>query len=243
MKRIALYTAVLTAGMIGWQFAGAEPTTAPSAMQNNAPTTAPAAGLTTPHQIAAYGIGYEMGANMKNVGVDFDADLILQGLKDGLGGGQMKVAPEQFQAAMMQVQQEIQTKMVAQQTQAGDSYRDENAKNPKVTTTASGLQIEHLKEGTGASPKATDTVKVHYTGTLTNGTKFDSSVDRGEPISFPLNGVIAAWTEGLQLMKIGGKAKLVCPPNIAYGPEGRPPTIPPNATLVFEVELLGINEK
>ncbi len=107
--------------------------------------------------------------------------------------------------------------------------------------TASGLKYQVLKQGTGtASPKATDTVKVHYHGTLLNGTVFDSSVQRGEPISFPLNGVIAGWTEGLQLMKVGDKFKFEIPPNLAYGPSSPSPLIPPNSTLVFEVELLGI---
>jgi FKBP-type peptidyl-prolyl cis-trans isomerase len=108
-------------------------------------------------------------------------------------------------------------------------------------TTASGLKYQALKQGTGtASPKATDTVKVHYHGTLLNGTVFDSSVQRGQPISFPLNGVIAGWTEGLQLMKVGDKFKFEIPPNLAYGANSPSPAIPPNSTLVFEVELLGI---
>jgi FKBP-type peptidyl-prolyl cis-trans isomerase FkpA len=102
------------------------------------------------------------------------------------------------------------------------------------------FEITHLREGTGSSPTATSTVKVHYHGTFPDGRVFDSSVERGEPISFPLDQVIPCWTQGLQQMKVGGKAKLVCPPDMAYGPEGRPPTIPRNATLQFEVELLGI---
>jgi FKBP-type peptidyl-prolyl cis-trans isomerase FkpA len=105
---------------------------------------------------------------------------------------------------------------------------------------ASGLEITHLVTGTGPSPKATDVVIVHYHGTFSDGSVFDSSVQRGQPARFPLNGVIPCWTEGLQLMKVGGKAKLVCPPQIAYGAQGAPPRIPPNATLNFEVELLGI---
>lgn len=110
----------------------------------------------------------------------------------------------------------------------------------KEIKTASGIGITTLKEGTGASPKATDTVKVHYRGTLTDGKEFDSSYKRGQPASFPLNRVIPCWTEGVQTMKLGGKAKLVCPGNLAYGPRGMPGTIPPDATLVFEVELLEI---
>lgn len=113
--------------------------------------------------------------------------------------------------------------------------------NAEMKTTPSGLKYEVLKRGTGTvSPKPTDTVKVHYHGTLLNGTVFDSSVERGEPISFPLNGVIAGWTEGLQLMKVGDKFKFEIPPNLAYGPNSPSPKIPPNSTLVFEVELLGI---
>jgi FKBP-type peptidyl-prolyl cis-trans isomerase FkpA len=106
---------------------------------------------------------------------------------------------------------------------------------------ASGeLEITHVREGSGASPSASDVVQVHYHGTFSDGRVFDSSVERGQPASFPLGGVIPCWTQGLQQMKVGGKAKLVCPPSLAYGEAGAPPTIPPNATLVFEVELLGI---
>ena len=115
------------------------------------------------------------------------------------------------------------------------------AQTSEMKTTASGLKYQVLKQGTGTvSPKATDTVNVHYHGTLLNGTVFDSSVQRGEPISFPLNGVIPGWTEGLQLMKVGDKFKFEIPPNLAYGPNSPSPKIPPNSTLVFEVELLGI---
>jgi len=108
------------------------------------------------------------------------------------------------------------------------------------TTTASGLRMEHLSEGSGSQPTATDTVRVHYHGTFEDGRVFDSSVQRGEPAVFPLNRVIPCWTEGVSMMKVGGKAHLVCPPEIAYGARGAPPTIPPGATLHFEVDLLGI---
>ena len=114
------------------------------------------------------------------------------------------------------------------------------AAEPKEEKTASGIVITVIKEGTGASPKSSDTVKVHYRGTLVNGKEFDSSHGRGQPTSFPLNRVIPCWTEGMQTMKTGGKSKLVCPPNLAYGSRGIPGTIPPDSTLVFEVELLEI---
>ncbi|OYQ39481.1 peptidylprolyl isomerase [Rhodoferax sp. TH121] len=118
-----------------------------------------------------------------------------------------------------------------------------SAKEEGAVVSSTGLVYRPLKEGSGASPKATDTVKVHYRGTLPDGKEFDSSYKRGEPAEFPLNRVIACWTEGVQRMKLGGKAKLTCPPQIAYGERGAGGVIPPNATLLFEVELLGINGK
>jgi FKBP-type peptidyl-prolyl cis-trans isomerase FkpA len=127
-----------------------------------------------------------------------------------------------------------------QEAQADASAAKAPAKAEKTVKTESGLEITTLKEGTGASPKATDRVVVHYHGTFEDGKVFDSSVDRGKPATFPLNRVIRCWTEGLQLMKVGGKARLLCPPEIAYGARGAPPRIPPNATLLFEVELLDI---
>jgi FKBP-type peptidyl-prolyl cis-trans isomerase len=126
-------------------------------------------------------------------------------------------------------------------TKPAPAAQADSGQKSDMKTTPSGLKYTVLKQGTGTvSPKATDTVKVHYHGTLLNGTVFDSSVERGEPISFPLNGVIPGWTEGLQLMKVGDKFKFTIPPDLAYGPNSPSPKIPPNSTLVFEVELLGI---
>jgi FKBP-type peptidyl-prolyl cis-trans isomerase len=123
---------------------------------------------------------------------------------------------------------------------AAQAYLQKAGAEKGAQKQASGLIITTLKEGKGPSPQATDTVKVHYHGTLPNGKVFDSSVQRNEPATFPLSGVIKCWTEGVQLMKVGGKSKLVCPAEIAYGDRGAPPSIPPGATLIFEVELLGI---
>jgi len=123
---------------------------------------------------------------------------------------------------------------------SGDAYLEKAAKEPGAVKTASGLIYRELRPGSGPSPTASDTVKVNYRGTLTDGTEFDSSYKRNEPISFPLSQVIPCWTEGVQKMKVGGKAQLVCPPDIAYRERGSPPVIPPNATLIFEIELLGI---
>jgi FKBP-type peptidyl-prolyl cis-trans isomerase len=123
---------------------------------------------------------------------------------------------------------------------AGKEFLEANGKKEGVTTTASGLQYKVIKAGTGAQPKATDTVKVHYKGTFLDGKTFDSSYDRGEPISFPLNRVIAGWTEGVQLMPLGSTYEFYIPSNLAYGERGAGGAIPPNATLIFVVELLGI---
>jgi len=122
----------------------------------------------------------------------------------------------------------------------GNAFLEKASKEPGATKTASGMVIKHTQEGTGPSPAATDEVKVHYAGRLTNGEQFDSSIERGEPAVFPLNRVIPCWTEGVQTMKVGGKAQLTCPANLAYGPQGKPPTIPGQSTLVFDVELLDI---
>ena len=127
--------------------------------------------------------------------------------------------------------------------EAAQAFLDKAAAEPGAKKLPSGLVITTLRPGTGASPKATDTVKVHYQGTLIDGTVFDSSVRRGEPATFPLNGVIPCWTEGVQQMKVGGKSRLVCPSNLAYGDRGAPPRIKPGATLVFEIELLEVVTK
>lgn len=199
---------------------------------------------------ASYGVGYTQLAEMiRNSRVKFDHQALMDGLRDALENRPSKVTPEDTQTAMAELMKQFQAQAEARAAaepnengKAGETYRAENAKKEGVTTTKSGLQIQTIKEGTGDAPKATDTVKVHYTGTLIDGTKFDSSVDRGQPAEFPLNGVIAGWTEGLQLMKVGGKSRLVIPPEIGYGARGSGP-IPANSTLIFEVELIEIVKK
>jgi FKBP-type peptidyl-prolyl cis-trans isomerase len=211
------------------------------------PTTNPA-NMDTHLSDASYGIGFNMGKQLAGAPFKLDIDKIVQGLRDANGGKPSAIPEAQVRAAMEKLQNDAAAGAEAKardagdvNVKAGDAYRAENGKKKGVTTTASGLQIETLTAGTGESPKATDKVKVHYTGTLIDGTKFDSSVDRGEPITFPLNGVIKGWGEGLQLMKVGEKARLVIPPSLAYGAEGTGP-IPPNATLVFEVQLISIEK-
>jgi FKBP-type peptidyl-prolyl cis-trans isomerase FkpA len=223
------------AGIVPAIGAGAPPTTNPTTMDTHLSD-------------ASYGIGFNMGKQLAQAPFKVDLDKLMQGLRDANGGKPSAVPEAQIQAALEKVQQDAAAVADAKAREqgdanikAGDAYRAANAKKPGVTTTASGLQIETLVAGTGDTPKATDKVKVHYTGTLIDGTKFDSSIDRGEPITFPLNGVIKGWGEGLQLMKVGGKARLVIPPNLAYGADGTGP-IPANSTLIFEVQLISIEK-
>ncbi len=176
---------------------------------------------------------------------DAEKAATLKGLEAAFSGEKDKFNPELFGAEIQRVlggrQQVAMAKATAKADAEASAYFTELKKNnPKVLSTESGLHYEVIQEGTGPKPKATDTVRVHYTGTLVNGTKFDSSVDRGEPAEFPLNGVIPGWTEGLQLVGVGGKLKLHIPSKLGYGEQGAGGSIPPNATLVFDVELLEI---
>ncbi len=163
-----------------------------------------------------------------------ELNIVVNGLKDGID---KKAKPE-----LAEFDKKIQALAQSRIAKKSKAYLDEAAKQPGAQKTESGLIYISLKDGNGAQPTATDKVKVHYQGTLTNGEIFDSSYQRGEPITFGLNQVIKCWTEGLQKMKVGGKAKLVCPSEIAYGDRGAPPKILPGSTLVFEVELLGIEK-
>ena len=169
-------------------------------------------------------------------------------IDDALAGRPSRMTDAEIQSALqgfsakMQEKQAAESKAQAERNAAaGKAFLAENGRKPGVVTTASGLQYRVLKAGNGPKPAAGATVKVHYVGTLLDGTKFDSSYDRGEPMTFPLGGVIRGWTEALQLMPVGSKYKLWLPPELAYGPQGTPGgPIPPDATLVFEVELLGL---
>src|SRR5581483_8963092 len=169
-----------------------------------------------------------------------ELEMVKAGMTDGVLKRPEKVNLQEF---MPKVQQMAQTRMAAAaetEKKAGAEFLAKAAAEKGAVKTDSGLVFSTIKPGTGVSPKATDTVKVHYHGTLTDGTVFDSSVERKQPATFSLNQVIPCWTEGVQKMKVGEKARLVCPSTIAYGDRGAPPKIKPGATLVFEVELLGI---
>jgi len=191
---------------------------------------------------ASYSIGVDIGMNFKKQNMDLNADALAAGAKDALNG-KPQVSPNEIREIMTQWQKEFgeKQKVMATKNQAdGEKYLAENKKKEGVKTTASGLQYKSLKEGAGPQPKASDTVTVNYRGTLIDGTEFDSSYKRGEPATFPLNGVIKGWTEGLQLMKKGSKFQFVIPPNLAYGERAVGADIGPNSTLVFDVELLDV---
>jgi FKBP-type peptidyl-prolyl cis-trans isomerase len=200
--------------------------------------------LKDPRQKASYGLGVQAGTTWKNRGADIDWDAYFKGIRDAAAGSPNLLTDAQIREAMTQFQKDTQERFQAKQAadgaknkEAGDKFLAENKGKEGVQTTASGLQYKVVSLGTGPKPLATDKVTVHYTGTLIDGKKFDSSVDRGQPASFPLNGVIKGWTEGLQLMPTGSKFKFFIPSDLAYGLNA-PATIGPNQVLVFDVELI-----
>jgi FKBP-type peptidyl-prolyl cis-trans isomerase len=185
-----------------------------------------------------YAYGREVASQLKKAGIKLDVDQFARAMRDVYADKESVLTEQEVKDAFTEAR-EIAEKA---KTEAGKTFLVENGKKEGVKTTATGLQYLVLKEGEGPMPKATDTVKVHYRGTLVDGTQFDSSIDRGEPASFPLNRVIPGWTEGVQLMKTGSKYRFFVPFNLGYGAEGSPPDIPPYSTLIFEVELLSIGQ-
>lgn len=194
-------------------------------------------------QRVSYGIAMNMGANiMRQGGVEIDTTAFLAGLKDGLSGATPQVSEDDLKAAFASAQAKVESAAAegsAEQTKVGQAFLDENKARDGVLVTESGLQYEIMTAADGAKPTAEQTVEVHYHGTLVDGTVFDSSVSRGEPISFPVKGVIPGWVEGLQLMTVGSKWKLFIPADLGYGNSPQGP-IPAGSTLIFEVELLSI---
>ncbi len=211
--------------------------------------------LSSSKQRVSYCIGASIGGNFKRQGVDIDAKVLATGVADAIAG-KTALSQAEMREVMTAFQQEMETKMMAEEQaqgernakagpenmRKGEEYLAANGKKEGVKTTASGLQYRVLKSGSGKTPKLTDVVKTHYHGTLIDGTVFDSSVERGEPISFPVNAVIPGWTEALQMMKEGDKWELTIPSKLAYGERGAGNDIGPNSTLVFEVELIAIEQ-
>lgn len=203
--------------------------------------------LRTFRDSASYAIGLSMGRSVAEVEADVDLDRVIQGLTDVVADREPALPDEQARWVLQQFMMNAQAAAEDRRREGGevnmrdgDAYREQNARRPDVTTTPSGLQIEVLEPGSGARPGPSDRVTVHYRGTLIDGKEFDSSHQRGQPATFQVDQVIPGWTEGLQQMQVGGKYRLVIPPNLGYGAQGAGPDIGPNATLVFEVELLEI---
>ena len=194
----------------------------------------------TNQQKSSYAIGINVGTGMSRDGIELDYDAFVQGIKDAYAGTN-KFTDEQMQEIFQQLQKDLEAKKqsgTAAEIAKGAKFLEENKKNPEVKETVSGLQYMVLQEGKGEHPQPTSQVTVHYTGKLIDGTVFDSSVERGEPITFPLDRVIPGWTEGLQLMTPGSKYRLFIPYNLGYGEQGAPGAIPGGATLIFDVELI-----
>ncbi|MEW6185613.1 MAG: FKBP-type peptidyl-prolyl cis-trans isomerase [Thermodesulfobacteriota bacterium] len=204
--------------------------------------------LKTQKDKVSYILGINVGNNIKQLPTEIDADLFSKGFKDAQSGAKPLLSQEEMQTVMTAFQKEMNQKQADQvktvgekNKKEGEAFLAENKKKEGIKTLASGLQYKVLKEGKGKIPKATDKVSTHYQGTLIDGTEFDSSYKRGEPASFPVNGVIPGWTEALQLMKVGSKWQLFVPSKLGYGERGAGPKIGPNAVLIFTVELLSIN--
>lgn len=202
-----------------------------------------ASAFETTDQRVSYGIGYNIGTNIQRQGgLEVDVDALQAGLNDALAESEPRIPEAELEAAFGEVQERSAAAAAKEgeaNLAAAKDYLAENRNRPDVNVTESGLQYEVLESGDGPKPTPSDTVEVHYHGTLIDGTVFDSSVERGKPVTFPVTGVIPGWVEALQLMSVGDKWRLTIPPELGYGPRatGR---IPPNSTLIFEVELLGI---
>lgn len=205
--------------------------------------------LKTTKDKVSYAIGLQMGMQLSTLKDKIDLDTIMVGIRDGQSGAEFKLSEEEMRTVMtafqaeMQAEQQAQAVLVASvNSEEATAFLEKNKTEDGVVTLDSGLQYKIIAKGTGASPTETDTVKVHYRGTLLNGVEFDSSFKRNEPVEFPVNRVIPGWTEALQLMKVGSKWQIFVPSDLAYGERGAGDSIGPNSLLIFEVELLEIKK-
>ena len=261
-KTCTTVVTILTSGvlLLGNALAQAPATTtqaAPAAKTPNTATTKPgqkpaakaSAPLTlkTPKDKLSYAIGMNVGKNLQRQSIDVDPAILVQGLKDTMAGGKTLLTEQEAQSVLTEMQAEARKKQEEKMKLAGEANKKEgdtflasNKTKDGVVTLPSGLQYKIIKAGTGPKPTATDSVVCNYRGTLIDGKEFDSSYKRGEPATFPVNGVIKGWTEALQLMPVGSKWQLVVPAELAYGSRGAGPDIGPDSTLIFEVELMSI---
>jgi FKBP-type peptidyl-prolyl cis-trans isomerase FklB len=225
-------------------------TTTKKAVPSTAAKTSPGPPLTTDKQKQSYALGMNIGRGLSRQGVDVDPATVARGLRDTLGGAKPLLTDAEAEAALGQLQAAVHAKQDAEAQKIGDANMKEgqeflaaNKTKDGVVALPSGLQYKILTPGTGPKPTAADTVVCNYRGTFINGTEFDSSYKRGQPATFPVGGVIKGWTEALQLMPVGSKWQLFIPPDLAYGTRGAGGAIGPNATLIFEVELISIQSK
>lgn len=246
---LILLTALLIVGCNQATSTSAEAADTATAAATTETTTMPSAAnssLTSDKEKFSYALGVALSNQLKQVldanTENIDRTIAVGALIDSVNDKDLKMTEEEIQTALNaeRTRQESEANEIAgKMAEAGTAFLAQNKTQDGWTETASGLQYKTVTEGTGVSPTADQTVKVHYAGTLIDGTQFDSSYERGEPVEFPLNGVIPGWTEGVQLMKVGGKTDFAIPSDLAYGPQGRP-SIPPNSVLLFTVELLEI---
>jgi FKBP-type peptidyl-prolyl cis-trans isomerase len=254
-SRFLFRLSVVATGLLGASVAAlAQSPAAPAQKPAASPAPAPAAApfYKTERERIGYSIGANVGRGLKETGVDADPAALAAAVTDALTGAPTKMTDAEMASTLNALQEGLQKKQMEKTKAAGDANKKEgdaflaaNKTKEGVKTTASGLQYKVVKEGTGPTPKATDTVSVNYTGRLVNGKEFDSSLkgNGGKPVSFPVDKVIPGWTEAVQLMKVGSKYQLFIPSNLAYGERTPSPDIGPNSTLVFDVELVGIEGK
>jgi FKBP-type peptidyl-prolyl cis-trans isomerase len=248
MQRLKIHVAIV-AGLLA--LAGCSSSNTPDAANKDKPASTDAAASTSgtfanEKEKYSYMVGMDISRSLGSIKDEIDVSVVEKALDDGLTGKTTRMTQEEALKVRQEFMQKLQAKQASKSKEEseknqkeGDEFLAKNKDKPGVKVTASGLQYEVVKEGTGERPKATDTVKVDYTGTKIDGTKFDSSIDRGQPATFPLNGVIPGWTEGLQLMTPGSEYKFYIPAALAYKDHG-PPNIGQNATLIFDVKLLSI---